>query len=255
MSNLPVVTITQLNEIQGTTGASLPPPTAWTPTIQIVYATSELLKGWDNKEDGPKPEPGEFWMGQKNGKNLHKSFVAVPLSFRDHALQTGPAGVTAESFSRFVKGHPTDPMPVSATPDQQVFNRIESGPKSEKIKDGTGKEKDHLNRWGNDVLLWIPEHKCFAQIFLHSTNRQCVSAYVENLGKFVRVRSFSPPSAQYTWYLAECRPIADVSTLDPAKETFLPSNDASLEEVTKFKNPKNRNEQGATPTGVDGRPR
>src|SRR3990167_4304048 len=245
MSNLPTV-FNKLNEIQVTAKDAELPTTQWTPNTQIIYSSSTILEGWDVKEDGPMPVIGEFWMGQKNGKSLGKSFVAVPCARRLHALQTKGGEVTAESFDRAGGDEGMDKFspPKFENEDQRTFHKIESAPKQE------GK---FMNRWGYDVLLWVPSVKSFTTIFLHSTNRTCAKAYKDNIGQFCRVKSYSPPSSQYTWYLAECRRVEDLTMLDPSRETFIPSDDALTEEVTKFKNPVSRT--AASNTGVDGRPR
>lgn len=246
MSKLPM-NLNAINAIQGTAGENVPPAAQWTQGIQIVYNNSTILDDWDEKVDGPKPAVGEFWLGQKNGKPLGKVFVAVPIAIRDHALQTKGGETTAESFNGCKCCASTQRSTSPPTNEEEkIFHSIASAPKQQDKK---------LNRWGSDVLLWIPEHKLFAQIFLHSTNRQCIGAYQANFGKFCKIKSYTPPSSQYTWYLAECRPVMDVSTLDPQKETFLPTEEATVEEVTKFKNPTPRGEGRTNSSGVDGRPR
>lgn len=258
MTNLPV-NLNAINKVEGTVGQALPPAQQWTPAIQIIYGSlSTLLKGWNEAEDGKKPDSGEFWMGQKNGTNLGKAFIAVPIAHRDHALSRNTKGgeILEESFSGCPQCMSEQKISVPHSPqteEQKVFHNVASAAKQINLPNNKG---TILNNWGSDVLLWVPKVKSFATIFLHSTNRQCVKQYVDNEGKFVKVRSYSPPSAQFTWYLAEARPVADVSTLDPSSETFLPAESAMVDEVTKFRNPSPRSKDDQTNnSGVDGRPR
>jgi hypothetical protein len=252
MSNLPV-NLDKFSEIPGTVGSALPPAQLWTPTLQIIYGLSQLLKNW-TAEDGPKPEPGDFWLGQKNGTNLGKSFITIPIAHRDHALSRNlkSGEVLGESYNGCPQCMSEEKVSTPHSPEteeQKVFHQIANDPKQVNTPKGT-----ILNNWGSDVLLWIPKLKTFTTMFLHSTNRQCIKTqYVPNEGKFCKVRAYSPPSSQFTWYLAECREVKDVSTLDPSTETFLPTETAMFDEVTKFKNPAPRIKEEAT--GVDGRPR
>ena len=252
MSNLPI-NVSKVNEIQGTAGSALPPAPKWTPSIQIIYGSlSTLLKGWNAEEDGVKPDSGDFWMGQKNGQNLGKSFIAIPIAHRDHALSRKASEVLEESYSGCPQCMSDEKISTPHSPqteEQKAFHNVATAPKQVNHPKG-----NILNNWGSDILLWVPMVKSFGILFLHSTNRQCVKNYVENEGKFCKVRAFSPPSAQYVWYLAECREVKDVSTLDPSSETFLPPESWMIEEVTKFKNPAPRNKEEEA-AGVDGRPR
>lgn len=245
MSN-EVIKLDKISAIQGTVGASIPHTQAWLNSVQVLYPGSRIITTW-TKEDGSIPPVGEFWYGNKNGTLLGKSFIAIPITFRDHALQMKGSEVTLESYKRLPqRADEFSPFPVNASQEEKDFHAIEIAPKQD------GK---FLNRWGNDVLLWIPQLKVFATLYLHSANRSCTDGYANNLGKFCKLKVYTPPSAQQTYYLMECRPVADISTLDPAKEIWVPTDEAMVEEVTKFKNPSPRNSNNNMGTGIDGRPR
>ena len=212
------------------------------PRLQLVNKQSKVMDNW-KAEDGPAPKPGEYTLGKQV---LGKPVVAIPITYRDHALQTKNfSEVSLESYKAPPKGMaPKDK-------DEEIFARIANAKKTENPDPKT----QLTNMWGKDVLFWLPQQQKWAIMFFHSTARPASQDAYNNRGKLCLLKSDFIETKSFSWWT----PVVQVSPApsDPKEVDLLrhslPSTEALNDERTKFYNPIPNGE--GRESVVDGRPR
>ena len=239
----------------GTATNNIDAKTPFTARLQLLHGPSKVRVDW-NKDQGPKPDEGCFWVGPPGGAFMGLQFIAVPLAWRDHALQTKGETVMLESYNAPGLGQ------LPKTPDEDVFVAIKTAAANKKNQ----VDKTLQNRVGKDVLLWIPAQKQadprwpgitsggkFAIYYLAGTAVPEADNFRANFGRLVTVKSHEVNGKSFSWFVPEVTMHGDGS-IDP---TMLPDMAAAQDELTKFANPIAKGEAMPKPAaeGVDGRAR
>lgn len=233
--------------ISGTVSNNVATEAAFTPRLQLLHPQSKVRVDWD-KEQGPKPEEGNFWVGPPGGFFLGKSFRCIPLAWRDHALQTEGDTVTLESFNAPAFGS------LPKTPEEETFAKIRSAAAK---KDSKSKIQ---NRIGKDILLWIPKQTQadprwpglpagkFVIYFLAGTAVPEAENFRAFFFKATSVRAKEVNGRSFTWYVPEVALEGDGSL--EAEEA--PDMSACKEEMQKFANPLAKGKDTPAPEGAAG---
>lgn len=225
--------VTKIDDIPGTVTVSRPQSSPFTPRVQMLFTTSQVMTQW-NKERGGKPDEGDFWLTPQN-VNLGTKFYFVPCGIRDHALQTDRTGVTKESFN-------------TSDPEFQECVAIRASNK---------KVEGAFTYVGQDALLWLPTMKLFAVYFFSNNAARVVEGFYKDektnaFGCLHILHSGQYFSKRFNKMnkTPEVQRVTEVVVGDAANN---PTPEELREEIMKFRNPIVRN---ATPVpGVDGHPR
>ena len=252
----------ELQQIQagivGTVSDNVSIESRFTPRLQLLAALSKIRTQW-NKDQGPKPEEGNFALGPPGFIFLSNQFFCVPLAWRDHALRTKGDDVLLESYNSPALGC------LPKTPEEQVFNDIKMAAAAKSEAD---KKANIQNRTGKDVLVWVPQQAIqnspypqmskgvYGAYFLAGTATPEAENFKVNFFKKVRVRSRQIDNRKtgFTWFVPEVE-LQDGGILEQEE---MPNMVITKEEMTKFANPTAKGSdlpQATAAPGVDGRAR
>lgn len=167
------------------------------PYIQLHGSNSKIVKR------------GQFKMGNfaltksKVNHDLGDSFITFAISWRPKAMQYKPTVLSVFDI------------------ESAQFKAIEA-------KDG---QKDSNCGFGAEFLLWLPEHKELATLFLgNATGRNEAPNLISSVGSACRIGSVLIENKKYEWHGAKVFPY-DLPV------NVWPDGDFLAEELKKFNNP------------------
>lgn len=172
-----------------------------------------------------KGQAGEFFFGMEN-ECLGERFDCLVGPWRARAVRIVKEEVELESFD----------------PASETFKQIQTAPDD--------RQKNIVNMFGLDFLLYVFDKRCWGTFFFAKTARRNAALAEALIGKAGTFFSEIVETKQYTWWTPK---VAELT--DSIDSTEMPSKESYLEAVRLFTGAQGTTAEAAPPPKEGARPR